>query len=401
MKNTDEKVLKHPITSLLFYLTETCNLACSYCFVKQSDQATNLTTGKRVIDFLINESGPFRDLHLRFFGGEPLLQFQLLEDIAVYAREQKRLHHKNIQLEVISNCLLLNDKMISKMKSLDIKLLFSLDGRPETLKQNRGISLSTEAYTAFILNIKKSIKEGIGKEFCMTISISNQSFIEDIQYIRTLDENIPIRITLETNPNWEKEHLSEIYQKLTMYYLENAANGQILPLALTNYLLLLKHQETNDQYNVLSEPTCMAGRRRFGVSTNGDIYFCHRLLDTSKEFESGNVFTGINEEKRSRWLSDSEKHKNNVCRNCEVLKYCQKSCAAVNLMNMNDVFVLSDITCYEFKQHMKMVITIYNTLIKNNNKKFTDYLDHSLQKQQNNKYACLMHKLQSFEEELQ
>ncbi len=400
MENTETKVMKHPITSLLFYLTETCNLDCSYCFVKQSDQSTNLTVGKKVIDFLFKESGNCGDLHLRFFGGEPLLQFPLLKQIASYAREQSRIQNKNILLEVISNCLLLDDEIISTLKFLDIKLLLSLDGRPETLKQNRGISLSPKAYESFISNIKKSMREGIGKEVCVTISITNDNFIEDIKFLRNLDATIPIRITLETNPNWEKERISDIYQKLTAYYLESTANDIIPPFALTNYLLLLKHQEVSNKYNAISEPACLAGRQRFGVSTKGNLFFCHRLVDSTQEFESGNVFTGNDEQKRLKWINNLDKHKNSVCGNCEVVQYCQKSCTAVNQMNMGNVFILSGITCFEFKQHITMVNNIYNTLIGNSNKKFINYLDNALQKQQNNKSTCLMHQLQFMEEEL-
>lgn len=401
MEISDKKGTNYPVTSLIYYLTETCNLECSYCFVKKSNQSTNLTIGKKVVDFLVNNSGACQNLHLRFFGGEPLLKLQLLKQIAAYARKQSKLHNKYISLEVISNCLLLNDEVISILQSLDIKLLISLDGRSGTLRQNRGISLTPEAHETFISNIKKAVHTGICKEYCATISINNhQNFIEDIKYIKELGKNTPIRITLETSPDWKEEQIIEIYQKLTDFYLENATKGYIPPLALTNFLLLLKHQENSHRYNVIKEPSCLAGKNRFGINTKGELFFCHRLIDFGHTHKAGDVFSGIDEEKRHNWISSLENHKSGVCRNCTVSKYCQKSCTAVNQMNNGNAFSLSDITCFEFKQHMIMVNNIYNTLSEKNNTLFINYLDKTLHNQQNKKDVCLMDHLKLLEIEL-
>jgi uncharacterized protein len=388
-----------PVTSLIYYLTEGCNLNCWYCYLCKQPNVSDFTVGKAVVDFLLTESGDRKVIYMRFFGGEPLLELELLRDTAAYARHREKSSKKSIHLEVVSNCLLLNDEVIDTLKSLNIRLMLSIDGNRSTMEQNRGIRFTKKIFTNFEESIRHALDIGICKEFFVTLSPFQTDIIKDIAYLRELGE-LPIAVTLANGVEWTKTKIVDVYRRIADYYIDSARGGLILPLSLTNKLLLTRHSLMNNNHRNRPKQGCPAGKERLGVSAAGELFLCHRLVQKGDRFKVGNVFSGINENKRRLWVNDMDDFNRKECQKCDVYDYCQHSCIAVNLMMRGNPFSLSDINCFEFRRHMTIVFEIYDTLMAEGCEAFISFLEGTLEREQKRQQNQLARQLDALREEL-
>ncbi|HYP29263.1 MAG TPA: radical SAM protein [Blastocatellia bacterium] len=354
---------KSPVTSLTYYLTEACNLRCTYCYQEKNPKRSSAEVGKAAIDFLVRESGARKSIHLRFFGGEPLLELDLIKELAAYGREQSSMAGKRIRYDMISNGTLLTRETVDLLREMGVEVISSVDGSRSTMQANRPFYNIKKSFDGYDEKLSYASASGVAKVARMTVSPHQSDIVDDIKHILRLGYD-SITIALATNVDWKEENISSIYDGMAGFYIDTARGGSILPLQPTNQLLLARHEIENGMYEPPSGGFCSAGKDMLGVTVDGELYPCHRFVQLGTEFRIGDVFTGIESDKREPFLgvTTATLH-HEICRTCHALPYCPGSCMAANLPASGDMLYPEGRHCLDLRAHVNAVDRIYDSLI--------------------------------------
>ena len=181
------------IKALCFHIAHTCNLTCDYCFASQGkyhgDKAfMSLEVGKGAIDFLIANSGARRNLEVDFFGGEPLMNWEVVKQIVMYAREQEKIHNKNFRFTLTTNGMLINDDVIEFANKEMHNVVLSLDGRKEVHDSLRKTAGGKGSYDTIVPKFKEFVEKREGKGYYMrgTFTHNNVDFTKDVLHMADL-----------------------------------------------------------------------------------------------------------------------------------------------------------------------------------------------------------------------
>ena len=152
------KKRKTVVKALCLHIAHDCNLACRYCFAEEGEYhgrraLMSYEVGKKALDFLIANSGSRRNLEVDFFGGEPLMNWQVVKDLVAYGREQEKLHDKNFRFTVTTNGVLLNDEIQEFVNKEMDNVVLSLDGRKEINDKMRPFRNGKGSYDLIQLNM--------------------------------------------------------------------------------------------------------------------------------------------------------------------------------------------------------------------------------------------------------
>jgi uncharacterized protein len=166
--------------------------------------------GKAVIDFLIRESRRETDLHLRFFGGEPMLEISLIERLVTYGRSRAGEAGKRIRFDMISNATLAKSEVVGRLKSLGVSVMVSIDGTRKTMQHNRPFFVAREGFNGFEEKVRHLASEKVSNIARMTISPRQTNIVADVRQV--LDLGFPsILMSTATNVKWTEDDLSRIY----------------------------------------------------------------------------------------------------------------------------------------------------------------------------------------------
>lgn len=371
-----------PITSLVFNITEACNLRCTYCHLDHYPKRSNFEVAKAAIDFLIAESRNSRNVFFRFFGGEPLLELSLIEKTVEYGRMKSEQSGKHISFDMISNVTLLETDVINKLKQLGVSIIASIDGTRTTMEKNRPFANRKCTYDQFEIKLSQGIYSRIIKMARMTISPEKTSITDDLQYLVNLGFD-QIMLSLANNVAWDFSRIDTLYDEIKEFYITLASKGVVPPLLDTNRLLIRKHAIGRGNYREYIEGFCNAGKSTLGVSEDGDLYPCHRFVQLGKQFALGSVFNGIDKESRKYFLSIGTKSLHpDKCKDCNALKYCKGSCMAFNATGTGNILIPEESYCKGLQKHVDIVEDIYEMLIQQKNKIFIDFLEDSYEREQ-------------------
>jgi uncharacterized protein len=366
---------KHSIIHLVYYLTEACNLRCTYCYLEKNPKRSNLTVGKAVVDFLLDASADKRNLSIRFFGGEPIIELDLISKVVAYAKHKTEASPKKISFDMVSNGTLLNKGVVKKLESLGVRVIISTDGTRTTMEQNRPFFNSNQTFEHFERGIKNAISTQVAKKARMTLSPSQADVIADIKYLIKLGYKV-IQITTANNVEWQEQYLEQIYQQIADFYIESARAGNVPPLQVTNKLLLNKHQIMHGKYLTPSRGFCSAGKEMLGVSVDGSLYLCHRFVQLGEQFCMGSVFSGVDKDKLAYFSTvDTAKLHHEKCNSCHALKYCPGSCMAANYISNNELFYPESRHCFDLRAHILAVDRIYHTLLTEQCESFLSFIN--------------------------
>ena len=154
------KKRKTVVKALCLHIAHDCNLACRYCFAEEGEYhgrraLMSYEVGKKALDFLIANSGSRRNLEVDFFGGEPLMNWQVVKDLVAYGREQEKLHDKNFRFTVTTNGVLLNDEIQEFVNKEMDNVVLSLDGRKEINDKMRPFRNGKGSYDLIVPKFQK------------------------------------------------------------------------------------------------------------------------------------------------------------------------------------------------------------------------------------------------------
>lgn len=340
-KDTFEDVAKEfkkrqgVVKAICLHVAHDCNLACKYCFAGKGEYdgpkgLMSFETGKRALDFLIEQSGSRRNLEVDFFGGEPLMNWDVCKKLVEYGREQEKIHNKNFRFTLTTNGLLINDDVIEFCNKEMGNVVLSLDGRKATNDAMRVSRNGNGSYDLIIDKFKKFADSRNQENYYMrgTYTHNNLDFSKDIIHMADLgfkELSIEPVVCSPDEPYALRESdlpvLKEQYQLLADEMLKRYRKGN--GFTFYHYMIDLD----SGPCIVKRVSGCGVGTEYLAVTPNGELYPCHQFVGDEK-FLLGNIWDGITNRVVLEQFENCNVYSHKECKDCFAKLYCSGGCAA-------------------------------------------------------------------------
>ncbi len=353
------------VKALCLHIAHACNLNCEYCFAGQGKYhgeraLMSFEVGKRAIDFLIENSGGRRNLEVDFFGGEPLLNWEVVKKIVGYAREAEKLHNKNFRFTLTTNGMLLDDEVTEFCNSEISNVVLSLDGRRDVHDRLRKNYAGEGSYDTIVPKFKKFVAARGGRGYYIrgTFTHMNTDFTNDILHMADLGFG---ELSMEpvVSPPGEAYALTEEDLPILLEQYELLAREMIARgrrgrgFNFYHYMIDLEHGPC-----VYKRVTgCGSGTEYMAVTPEGDLYPCHQFVGEEK-YRLGNVFDRVtNHAVRDEFRSLSA-YSRPECADCWAKLYCSGGCAANSYHATGKVGGVYKYGCELFKKRIECALMI-------------------------------------------
>ena len=323
------------VKALCLHVAHTCNLNCAYCFASQGkyhgDRALmSFEVGKRALDFLIEHSGTRRNLEVDFFGGEPLMNWEVVKQLVAYARTQEEAHHKHFRFTLTTNGMLIDDDVIDFSNREMSNVVLSLDGRREIHDRLRVDYAGNGSYDRIVPKFQKLVKARGGKNYYMrgTFTHANPDFTRDVLHMADLgftelsmepvvcDPSDPAALTPE-----DIETVKQQYELLAEEMLRREREGH--PLTFYHYMIDL----TGGPCIYKRISGCGSGTEYMAVTPWGDLYPCHQFVG-EEAYKLGNIWDGVTNTALREEFRACNAYARPECADCWAKLYCSGGCAA-------------------------------------------------------------------------
>ena len=323
------------VKALCLLVAHTCNLNCSYCFASQGkfkgdEGLMTFETAKRAIDFLVENSGNRRNLEVDFFGGEPLMNWEVVKQLVAYGRSKEKEFNKNFRFTITTNGMLINDEVIDFCNKEMGNVVLSMDGRKMVNDRMRSNRAGRGSYDTIVPKFHKFVEARGDKEYYMrgTFTHYNVDFLQDILHMADLgfkELSIePVVATPEADYALREEDLPTIleqYDELAVEMLKRHKEGR--DFTFYHYMIDLDAGPCV----VKRISGCGVGTEYLAVNANGDLYPCHQFAGEEK-FKVGNVYTGITDTTVCDEFKECNIYSHKECSKCFARMYCSGGCAA-------------------------------------------------------------------------
>lgn len=360
-----EEKLRSPIKSLCLNVAHDCNLRCSYCFASEGDfgcgrELMPLETAKKSVDFLIEHSGKIKNLEMDFFGGEPLMNWNVVKETVKYARSLEKKYNKNFRFTLTTNGILLDDEKIDFINEEIYDVVLSLDGRKEINDKYRITKTKKGSYDIVLPKFQKLISRRGNKSYYVrgTYTKDNLDFTKDVMHLYNLGfKNIsmePVLCDKNFASSVNKEDINRVlaeYENLCRELIKMKKSGKEINFFNFNIDLdkgpcVLKRLKG-----------CGCGNDYVAITPSGDIFSCHQLVGEN-EFKMGNVNSGMFDDNiKKKFLNTSIYHKEK-CQNCWVKFYCSGGCAAKNYQHCGNIMIPFDVNCEMQKKKIECAVAL-------------------------------------------
>ncbi|MBR1606874.1 MAG: thioether cross-link-forming SCIFF peptide maturase [Clostridia bacterium] len=353
------------VKALCLHVAHTCNLNCSYCFASQGkyhgDRAVmSFEVGKQALDFLVEHSGSRRNLEVDFFGGEPLMNFQVVKDLVAYARSIEKEKGKNFRFTLTTNGMLIDDDVIDFANRECSNVVLSLDGRKEIHDRFRVDYAGRGSWEQIVPKFQKLVAARGGKNYYMrgTFTHANPDFLKDIQVMLDLGfnelsmepvvcaEDDPSALTAEDLPI-----VMQQYEDLARLMLRRWKEGR--PFTFYHYMIDL----TGGPCIYKRISGCGSGTEYMAVTPWGDLYPCHQFVGEEK-FRLGDVWHGVQNAGVRQDFADCNVYAREECRDCWAKLYCSGGCAANAYHATGSVRGVYKPGCELFRKRMECAIML-------------------------------------------
>ena len=353
------------VKALCLHIAHDCNLACQYCFAEEGEYhgrraLMSFEVGKKALDFLIANSGNRRNLEVDFFGGEPLMNWQVVKDLVAYGREQEKLHDKKFRFTLTTNGVLLNDEVMEFCNREMGNVVLSIDGRKEVHDKMRPFRKGAGSYDLIVPKFQQFAESRHQDKYYVrgTFTHYNLDFSEDVLHLADLgfkqisvepvvaEPKEPYAIREEDLPK-----LFEEYDKLAVEMIRHHKSGEDF-----NFFHFMIDLEGGPCV-AKRLSGCGSGTEYLAVTPWGDFYPCHQFVGNEK-FLLGNVDEGIlNTDIRDEFKCCNVYAKEK-CRKCFARFYCSGGCAANAYNFSGDICGAYDIGCELQKKRIECAIMI-------------------------------------------
>ena len=324
------------VKALCLHVAHTCNLTCEYCFASQGKYQgeralMSYEVGKQALDFLIANSGSRRNLEVDFFGGEPLMNWDVVKRLVAYGREQEKVHNKRFRFTLTTNGMLIDDDVIDFANREMSNVVLSLDGRKEINDRTRVDYAGNGSYDRIVPKFQKLVAARGGKNYYMrgTFTHANPDFTKDLFHMAddlgftelsmepvVCAPNDPAALTPE-----DLEVVKEQYEILAKDMLRREKEGK--PITFYHYMLDL----TGGPCVYKRVSGCGSGTEYMAVTPWGDLYPCHQFVG-EEQYKLGDVWHGVTNTALREEFRACNAYARPDCKDCWAKLYCSGGCAA-------------------------------------------------------------------------
>ncbi len=361
------------VKALCINIAHDCNLRCKYCFAGQGGYGQwrmlmSFDVARRAVDFLIAHSGPREHCELDFFGGEPLMNWHVVQQTVDYVHKQEKKHHKKIKMSLTTNGMLLDKEKVKYLTDNHISLILSLDGRKEMHDRMRPGVHGEGTYDEILKNLQYCVANRKGEEYYVrgTFTRYNMDFTTDVEDM--IDKGFPA-VSMEPvvgedgeDYSIKEEDLPRVkaeYDRLAKLFIQREEEGR--PFFFFHFNM--------DLWKGPCLPKrlrgCGAGHEYLAVVPNGDIYPCHQFVGR-EGYVIGNVYEGLKNMKMMHDFRMNHVFSKPDCINCWAKFFCSGGCHANNEAYGGDIHKPFHITCEIQKKRVEcaMMIQAYNQMKK-------------------------------------
>ncbi|MBR4174705.1 MAG: thioether cross-link-forming SCIFF peptide maturase [Lachnospiraceae bacterium] len=323
------------VKALCLHMAHDCNLSCEYCFagegVYKGERALmSYEVGKKALDFLIENSGSRRNLEVDFFGGEPLMNWQVVKDLVQYGRSREKEAGKNFRFTLTTNGVLLNDEIIEFANKEMANVVCSIDGRKEIHDKKRPLRGGQGSYDIILPKFKKVATSREQNNYYVrgTYTHDNTDFSEDV--IHLMDEGFeqisvePVVAGPEESYAIRDEDIPELlkqYDLLAQEIIKRRRKGEFVNF----FHFMIDLEQGPCVAKRLSG--CGAGSEYLAVTPQGELYPCHQFVG-NEEFKMGDVYGGIERQDIKEKFLSCNVYTKEKCRDCFAKFYCSGGCMA-------------------------------------------------------------------------
>ena len=372
---SDFKKRETVVKALCLHIAHDCNLGCKYCFAEEGEYhgrraLMSFEVGKKALDFLIVNSGNRRNLEVDFFGGEPLMNWEVVKQLVAYGRSREQECNKRFRFTLTTNGILLNDEIMDFCNQEMSNVVLSLDGRREVNDFMRPVrSGQKSSYDIIVPKFQKFARSRKGKDYYVrgTFTRHNLDFSEDVKHFADLGfEQMSIEpvVASKEEPYAIREEdlprILEEYDRLAVEYIKRKKEGK----GFTFFHFMIDLDQGPCVAKRLSG--CGSGTEYLAVTPWGDLYPCHQFVG-QEDFIMGNVNEGVLRTDLQDEFKLCNVYAKEKCRNCFARFYCSGGCAANSWQFHQSITDAYDIGCQMQKKRIECAIMIKAALAENEN----------------------------------
>lgn len=362
---TDFKKRPTVVKALCLHVAHDCNLACRYCFAEEGEyhgkrELMSFEVGKKALDFLIANSGNRRNLEVDFFGGEPLMNFQVVKDLVAYGRQQEKRFDKKFRFTLTTNGVLLNDDVIEFANREMANVVLSIDGRKEIHDLMRPFRKGQGSYDLIVPKFQAfADSRGQDKYYVRgTFTRNNLDFSKDVLHLADLGfKQISVEpvVAQETDDYALREEdlpqLFEEYETLASEMVQR--HGTDRDFNFFHFMIDLE----GGPCVAKRLSGCGSGTEYLAVTPGGDLYPCHQFVG-NPDFLMGNVDEGITRTDIRDEFKACNVYAKPKCRECFARFYCSGGCAANSYNFHGDIHDAYEVGCALQKKRIECAIMI-------------------------------------------
>ena len=361
----DFKKRQTVVKALCLHIAHDCNLACKYCFAEEGEYhgrraLMSFEVGKKALDFLIANSGNRVNLEVDFFGGEPLMNWDVVKQLVEYGRSRERECNKKFRFTITTNGVLLNDEIMDFCNREMSNVVLSLDGRKEVNDRMRPFRNGSGSYDLIVPKFQKFAESRGTKDYFVrgTFTRNNLDFSKDVLHFADLgfkklsiepvvaDPKEPYSIREEDLPK-----IMEEYDRLAKEFIKREKEGRGFQF----FHFMIDLNQGPCVAKRLSG--CGSGTEYLAVTPWGDFYPCHQFVGM-EDFLLGNVDEGITNTKVRDEFKLCNVYAREKCRDCFARFYCSGGCAANAYNFSGDITGAYEIGCAMQKKRIECAIMI-------------------------------------------
>ena len=353
------------VKALCIHIAHSCNLNCAYCFASQGKYQgeralMSFEVGKQALDFLIANSKGRRNLEVDFFGGEPLMNFDVVKQLVAYARSVEKEAGKNFRFTLTTNGMLIDDDVIEFANKEMSNVVLSLDGRKEIHDRYRVDYAGRGSWERIVPKFQKLVEARGGKNYYMrgTFTHANPDFLEDIKVMLDLgftELSMEPVVCAPDDPSALTEEdlviVKDQYEKLAQLMLERRKEGRTFTFY--HYMIDLKGGPCI--YKRVSG--CGSGTEYMAVTPWGDLYPCHQFVGDEK-FKLGDIWNGVTNTEIQSQFADCNVYARPECADCWAKLYCSGGCAANAYHATGAITGVYKSGCELFRKRMECAIML-------------------------------------------
>lgn len=311
-------------------LTHRCNLSCKYCYSGRAHKKDmSFAIGQKIVDFAMGITPAEQKIEFCFFGGEPLLCFDLMKEIIGYIREEEKQARNLIRLSVTTNGTLLTRSVLDFLKNEDVDFCISIDGPAHVHDINRCYKDGHGSFAEVARKLREAIKHLDYVQVNAVYSPETIDFlVESVSFLSQLGVPV-IHLNPDICASWAKDthpKLREMYMNVANYYIQRYQHGQEIAVNLidSKIILFLKG-------GYAAGDMCGMGETEWGFAPSGNIYPCERFIgeDDDSSVCLGNIDTGLDSVRRCSLLK-LRGNRNEECKTCGFKMYCMNWCGCTN-----------------------------------------------------------------------